>query len=95
MSAVNFKVLYDLKSPHREVMERAFNIIYKEYSYLVFYVSLKIVKDNDEFEWHGCDGDKIHASCKPNLDRAYDMFNNMNDNEFIKYIRGERGLLNP
>ena len=47
MSAVNFKVLYDLKSPHREVMERAFNIIYKEYSYLVFYVSLKIVKDND------------------------------------------------
>ena len=47
MSAVNFKVLYDLKSHHREVMERAFNIIYKEYSYLVFYVSLKIVKDND------------------------------------------------
>lgn len=47
MSAVNLKVLYDLKSPHREVMERAFNIIYKEYSYLVFYVSLKIVKDND------------------------------------------------
>ena len=52
------------------------------------FVCGKIVKDNDEFEWHGCDGDKIHASCKPNLDRAYDMFNNMNDNEFIKYIRG-------
>lgn len=47
MSKVNVKVLYDLKSPNREVMERAFNIIYKEYSYLVFYVSLKIVKDND------------------------------------------------
>jgi RNA polymerase sigma-70 factor (ECF subfamily) len=28
-------------------MENAFNIIYKEYSYLVFYVSLQIVKDND------------------------------------------------
>ena len=59
------------------------------------FVCGKIVKDNDEFEWHGCDGDKIHASCKPNLDRAYDMINNMSDNEFIKYIRGERGLLNP
>ena len=47
------------------------------------FVCGKIVKDNDEFEWHGCDGDKIHASCKPNLDRAYDMINNMNDNEFI------------
>ena len=47
MSKINFKVLYDLKSPSREKMENAFNTIYKEYSYLVFYVSLKIVKDND------------------------------------------------
>ena len=47
MSKINLKVLYDLKSPSREKMENAFNIIYKEYSYLVFYVSLKIVKDND------------------------------------------------
>lgn len=47
MSKINFKVLYDLKSPSREKMENAFNIIYKEYSYLVFYVSLQIVKDND------------------------------------------------
>ena len=47
MSKITFKVLYDLKSPSREKMENAFNIIYKEYSYLVFYVSLQIVKDND------------------------------------------------
>ena len=47
MSNINFKVLYDLNSPSREKMENAFNIIYKEYSYLVFYVSLQIVKDND------------------------------------------------
>ena len=58
------------------------------------FVCGKIVKDNDEFEGHGCDGDKIHASCKPNLDRAYGMINNMSDVEFSKYIRGERELLN-
>ena len=58
------------------------------------FVCGKIVKDNDEVEWHGCDGDKIHASCKPNLDRAYGMINNMSDVEFSKYIRGERELLN-
>lgn len=47
MGKINFKVLYDLKSPNREIMEKAFNIIYKEYSYLIYYVSLKIVKDNE------------------------------------------------
>ena len=58
------------------------------------FVCGKIVKDSDKFEWFGCDGDKIHASCKPNLNRAYNMVNNMNDTEFGKYIRGERELLN-
>ena len=59
------------------------------------FVCGKEVKYNDEFEWHGCDGDKIHLRCKPNLDRAYSMINNMSDNEFRKYISGERELLNP
>ena len=58
------------------------------------FVCGKIVKDSDKFEWFGCDGDKIHVSCKPNLDRAYSIINNMNDIEFSKYIRGERELLN-
>lgn len=57
------------------------------------FVCGKEVKDNDKFEWHGCDGDKIHADCKPYLNRAYDSINNMNDIEFSKYIRGERELL--
>ena len=58
------------------------------------FVCGKTVKDNDDYEWHGCDGDKIHARCTPNLNRAYDMVNNMNDSEFRRYIRGERKLLN-
>lgn len=47
MAKVNFSTFNNLKSTSRKKMENAFNIIYKEYSYLIFYVALKIVKDND------------------------------------------------
>ena len=46
----------------------------------------KTVKYNDEYEWFGCDGDRIHKKCKPNLNKAYDAINNMSDSEFRKYI---------
>ena len=58
------------------------------------FVCGKVVKDSEEYEWFGCDGGRIHKKCKPNLNRAYDAVNNMNDTEFGKYIRGERELLN-
>jgi len=46
MKKINNKTLYALKSSSRKVMEDAFNMIYQEYVYLIFYVSLKIVKNN-------------------------------------------------
>ena len=58
------------------------------------FVCGKTVKYNDEYEWFGCDGDRIHKKCKPNLNKAYDAINNMGDSEFNEYIRGERELLN-
>ena len=39
--------LINLTSINRKRMEKAFSEIYAEYSYLVFYVSLKIVRSND------------------------------------------------
>ncbi len=47
MAMVNKKTFKDLFSPSRVKMEEAFNNIYKEYSYLVFYISFKIVKQYD------------------------------------------------
>lgn len=47
MAKISFLTLNNLKSTSKEVVENAFNIVYKEYSYLVFYVILQIVKDND------------------------------------------------
>ena len=46
MAKISSMILNNLKSTSKEKMENAFNIIYKEYSYLVYYVALKIVKDN-------------------------------------------------
>ena len=46
------------------------------------FVCGKTVKYNDEYEWFGCDGDRIHKKCKPNLNKAYDAINNMSDSEF-------------
>lgn len=57
------------------------------------FVCGKIVKDSDEYEWIGYDGDKIHKKCKPNMNKAYDRINRMNDSGFAKYMKGERELL--
>ena len=43
MAKITFLTLNNLKSTSKEVVENAFNIVYKEYSYLVFYVVLQIV----------------------------------------------------
>ena len=47
------------------------------------------VKDTDDFEWHGYDGDRIHTKCKPHLQQKYDQINNMSNEDFKKYMRGE------
>ncbi|MCH5180371.1 MAG: sigma-70 family RNA polymerase sigma factor [Erysipelotrichales bacterium] len=47
MAKITSRTLKKLKSTSHSVMENAFNAIYDEYSYLVYYVSLKIVKDKD------------------------------------------------
>ena len=49
MGKVITKNIFDnLNSSFREKMENAFNTIYNEYSYLVFYVSFKIVRNNED-----------------------------------------------
>ena len=45
MGKINNKVINNLFSTNKRIVEDAFNTIYNEYSYLVYYVSLKIVKD--------------------------------------------------
>lgn len=49
----------------------------------------KEVKDDEDFDWFGLDGDKIHTNCKKDLDKTYDSFNNMTNEEFRKYLLGE------
>lgn len=44
---VDIFILEKLKSPKKDKMESAFNIIYSEYSHLVYFVALKIIKDKD------------------------------------------------
>ncbi len=46
MEKINTKTLEKLKSMNRKEMEDAFNRIYQEYAYLVYYVSLKIVRQS-------------------------------------------------
>ena len=47
MNKISTKVLDDFQSASREKIERAFNIIYSEYSFLVYYIALSIVKNKD------------------------------------------------
>lgn len=47
MNKISTKVLNDLQSPLRKNVEQAFNIIYSEYSFLVYYISLRIVRNKD------------------------------------------------
>jgi hypothetical protein len=55
----------------------------------ICFVCGKTVTEDDEFIWHGLDGDKIHKRCEKNLQNAYDCINNMTDEEFNKYLLGE------
>ena len=55
----------------------------------ICFVCDKEIRDNDETELFGCDGDKIHNSCKPNIDRKCELINNMTDDEFSQYMSGE------
>lgn len=57
------------------------------------FVCGKEVEGNADSELFGCDGDRIHKSCKPNLNKAYNSINNMSNAEFNNYIKGERELL--
>lgn len=43
------------------------------------FVCEKEVKDNEEFEWFGLDGDKIHKKCKPNVEKKMGIINNMTE----------------
>lgn len=54
----------------------------------ICFVCGNTVAEDDEFEWYGLDGDKIHKKCKSNLQKAKDWINNMSDEEFKKYILG-------
>lgn len=49
----------------------------------------KPVKDNEEFVWHGLDGDKIHKRCEKDLQKFYDRIDKMSDEEFKKYLLGK------
>ena len=53
------------------------------------FVCDKPVKEDEEFVWHGLDGDKIHKRCKKDTQKAYDRINNMTSEEFKKYLIGE------
>lgn len=50
MSTLNANILNNLLSTSRSEMEDAFNAIYSEFSYLVYYVSLQIVKEKEAAE---------------------------------------------
>ena len=54
----------------------------------ICFVCDKPVKDTDDFEWFGLDGDKIHKRCKPFVEKKMDKINYMNDEEFHKYLMG-------
>ena len=45
MKKISNKVINNLFSTNKEVVEESFNVIYNEFSYLIYYLSLKIVKD--------------------------------------------------
>ena len=56
------------------------------------FVCEKEVKDNEEFEWFGLDGDKIHKKCKPNVEKKIEIIDNMSDKEFGDYLTGKTDI---
>ena len=55
---------------------------------MICFVCGKEVKEEDEYIWFGCNGDKIHKSCEKNIEKAKEAINNMTDEEFCKYLLG-------
>ena len=46
------------------------------------------IKDTDDYELHGYDGDKIHKHCKSKCEEIYNAIDNMTDDEFTNYLIG-------
>lgn len=55
----------------------------------ICFVCDKPIMEDEEFIWHGLDGDKIHKRCEKDTQKVYDSINNMTSEEFKKYIIGE------
>lgn len=55
----------------------------------ICFVCGKPVFEDDDFIWHGVDGDKIHRACEKKHQQACDWINNMSDAEFKQYIIGK------
>ena len=53
---------------------------------MICFVCGQIVDEEDDYEWFGLDGDKIHKRCKPNLNKAKDLINNMTDEQFSEWF---------
>lgn len=53
------------------------------------FVCEKEVKDDEDFEWFGLDGSKIHTKCKPNIEKKMNFIDNMSDQEFSDYLTGK------
>jgi hypothetical protein len=54
----------------------------------ICFVCDKPVKEDEEFIWHGLDGEKIHKRCEKDAQKAYDRINNMTSEEFCRYLTG-------
>lgn len=53
------------------------------------FVCEDLITEDDEFNWFGLDGGKIHKRCEKDLQKAYDRINNMTDEEFKQYLLGK------
>ena len=42
----------------------------------------------DDWIWHGLDGDKIHKECKKKEYLLYSIIDNMSDEEFSNWLKG-------
>lgn len=47
MGKIRNQLIKHLNSSNKELFEKAFNELYKEYAYLTYFISLKIVRDSD------------------------------------------------
>ena len=45
------------------------------------------IKDTDDYELHGYDGDKIHKHCKSKCEEIYNAIDNMTDDAVLKTVK--------